>query len=156
MNKTICLCFFLLFSYVKGWAQELSPIVWESYYIGFNAPADMRMAEETEEEIFFTNGVYDAILTMIDMEGMNVESMGDELQHLVAEDGVEMMGKVEKIENDAFHIAYLKGKSTDARCLYAYLLAKDESCALMFTIFYKENGVEEIPLKMLKSLRFTE
>ncbi len=134
-------------------AQTLSPITWESYEIVLDAPQGMRTNEDGGDGFTAVNEMYELSIGLLEMEGLTLENMGDDLKSLSKEEGVSNFKDILNSENKDFHIRFLQGEIDNAPCLYAFLLAKDESCALFISIFYKEKN-DKLPEQMLKSVRF--
>lgn len=120
-------------------AQQLKQIGWESYGLKFKAPVIVKIESDDEESFNAKGGDYELNIQMLESEGMNTRTMGEELKQLATEDEMQHLSAVQRKDNKQFFIAYIKGQFEDGPSLYAYLLAKDSSCAFLFILSYKDS-----------------
>lgn len=133
-------------------AQQLKQMEWEAYGLKFKLPAEVT-AEVDDEEQFAAKGAhYDIGVQMLESEGMKKAEMAEELRNIASDDQVQEATAVLWKENPQFHVAYLKGKLEDGPCVYAYLLAKDGSCAFFLSMICTDPA-NKTPESVLSTFR---
>lgn len=120
------------------YAQQLKQMGWEAYGLKFKLPTEVKTEVDSEEEYAAKGPHYDIGIQMLESEGMKKSEMAEELKNIATEDQIQEVQPVAWKDNQHFHIAYLKGKLPEGSCLYAYLLAKDGSCAFFVSMIHND------------------
>lgn len=136
-------------------AQELVTTVWEAYGVSFQAPAGFSVEDDSEEGYVLSDPTYYITVQLLEGEGLQPSDLAAELKSAATDDEVTQQSAVSTFELPQFHGVQLFGECETDRCVYSYLLAKDNSCAFYVSILYKEQQ-DVLPARILRSFRFKD
>lgn len=141
---------------IQVFAQQLKTINWETYGLRFKAPTEVKTEADDEEQFAAIGPHYEISIQMLESDGMKKEELADDLLQIATEDSLTDISPVSsKVLNKQLNIVFLKAKLDGRPCLYAYMLAKDGSCAFFLTILYVQ-ATDKVPESLLPTFQLTD
>lgn len=154
--KTIVLSMILMMLYAtKFHAQTLQPFTWQAYGVSFKAPAGYAIEDDSEEGLILSTSTYYITVQLLEGGSFQRSELAQELKNIAADDEVTRQSKVTDFELPQFYGVQLTGDCESERCLYCYLLAKDDTSGFYVSILYSD-PTDTLPETILKSFTLEE
>lgn len=128
---------------------------WEAYGISFKAPEGFVVEDDSEDGYIISTSAYYITVQLLEGNNLKRTELADELKHIASEDEVTEQSAVTSFELPQFYGVQLKGNCESDRCIYCYLLDKDEGSGFYVSILYP-NKTDKIPEEILRSFRTIE
>lgn len=145
----------LMWSAVSVHAQALKPVTWKAYGIRFQAPAGYQVEDDSSEGLILSTASYYITIQLLEGEGIKRSELAQGLQEIASDDQVTERSAVTAFELPQFYGVRLQGNCEKEKCLYACLLAKDESFGFYVSIVYPAADKQAAD-KILKSFTLEE
>lgn len=146
---------FYLISILPAGAQDFKSAHWSAYGVKFQVPADISIEDDSEEGYVLSNEHYYISVQILDGEPVQKEMLKNELQHVANDDQLTQQTPILSFNLPHFYGVQLSGLSQEEYSLYAYLMAKDESCGFFVSIIYPQKE-DQTPTTILKSFQLED
>lgn len=154
--KTIVLSMILMaLSATTLYAQTLQPFTWQAYGVSFKAPAGYTIEDDSEEGLILSTPTYYITVQLLEGESFQRSELTQELKNIAADDEVTRQSKVTDFELPQFYGVQLTGDCESDKCLYCYLLTKDNTSGFYVSILYSDS-TDTLPETILKSFTLEE
>lgn len=138
-----------------AYAQNLQPTTWEAYGVSFEAPVGYTVEDDSEEGYIICTDTYYITVQLLAGEDIRRTELAQELKNIATDDGVTGQSAVMDFELPYFYGVCVQGNCESERCLYSYLLSKEDTSGFYVSITYTD-PTDQLPETILKSFTLAE